>query len=398
MTSGDSSNFLVAEAQLALEHARKTKAERTKDLGRPIQLAGKALALHIRNGHAWIAENTHTAKKIDLESAKTLQVYKGHTGPVTCLAFCDKVKGSGDGKILITGSWDQTINLWDSDTKELISSTKAHSDFVKALLVFPSLQLLVSSSSDKTVRFWDLSNPLEPTPLPSFGSISAHTRPVECLDGVVQSDKSAVLYTADTMGIIKVWDLTLQDTTPPRWASTLKTEHQYHRTKINEMMVGNEQVWTASSDESVHVTFMNPTKGKPPKPITHPTGVRAILPLPLTALSETYLVTGAGDVIRTFDISNLEEPELLGEVDAHWYDVTSIRLWVRQVKGQDDKARIEPWVITASLDGTLRKWKLSELIDPSTLPKLVQATPTPAASLSALTEEEERELAELMDD
>ncbi|KAF8630362.1 hypothetical protein AX15_002927 [Amanita polypyramis BW_CC] len=361
MANIDSSNFLVAEAQLALEHARNAKAERTKDLGAPIHLLGKALALHVRNGYAWIAENTHTAKKIDLESGKTLQVYKGHTGPVTCLAFCDKVKRSGDGKILITGSWDQTINLWDTDTKVLISSTKAHSDFVKALLVYPSLQLLISSSSDKTVRFWDISNPLEPSPLPAVGSISAHTRPVECLDGVTQSEKAAVLYTADTMGLVKVWDLSFEDTTPPRWKSALRTELNYHRTRVNEMVVGNGTLWTASADETVQVSpeIANSTQGKRPRPITHPTGVRAILPLSLTALAEPYLVTGAGDIIRAYDISNPEEPELLGEVDAHWHDVTSIRHWVRQVRGQDGNNRFEHWVVTASLDGTLRKWKLS---------------------------------------
>lgn len=74
--------------------------------------------------------------------------------------------------------------------------------------------------------------------------MSAHTRPVECLDGVVLSDKSAILYTADTMGIIKIWDLTYEDTTPPRWISALRTEYNYHRTKINEMIVGYGQLWT----------------------------------------------------------------------------------------------------------------------------------------------------------
>jgi len=123
------------------------------------------------------------------QTGRTLQIYRGHLGPVTTLAFCDKVYGSGDGKILITGSWDQVFQFtfvqiatcwhecldhqvvghrsmrileWDFDvcwsknlqTKEVISSTDAHSDFVKSLFVFPSLQLLVSGSSDKIVRFW----------------------------------------------------------------------------------------------------------------------------------------------------------------------------------------------------------------------------------------------------
>lgn len=120
-------------------------------------------------------------------------MYRGHTGPVTCLAFHDKGDGAGDSAILITGSWDQvslfprwirllmtgyhrrsscgtrpsvfalllTATLIPSpQTKECISTTPAaHSDFVKTLFVLPSLQLLVSGGSDKIVRFWCVNPP-----------------------------------------------------------------------------------------------------------------------------------------------------------------------------------------------------------------------------------------------
>lgn len=49
--------------------ARRQKAEKTKTLGQPIQLIGKALDIHIEGNEAWIAENTHVAKKIDLEAS-----------------------------------------------------------------------------------------------------------------------------------------------------------------------------------------------------------------------------------------------------------------------------------------------------------------------------------------
>lgn len=107
----NSNNFLRAEAELVLTQARRVKAERTKSLGSPIQLSGIALAIRVRNGYAWIAQNTNVARKIDLEIGKTLQIYRGHTGPVTCLAFCDKDNGSGDNIILITGSWDQVTTF-----------------------------------------------------------------------------------------------------------------------------------------------------------------------------------------------------------------------------------------------------------------------------------------------
>ena len=41
-----------------------------------------------------------------------------------------------------------------SQDKSLVSSTEAHSDFVKCVLSIPKLKLLVSSGSDKVVRFW----------------------------------------------------------------------------------------------------------------------------------------------------------------------------------------------------------------------------------------------------
>ncbi|TFK42757.1 WD40-repeat-containing domain protein [Crucibulum laeve] len=404
--STDNSNFLVAEAQLALAQERKEKAERIKTLGDPIQLPGIALAIQVRGGDAWISENTTIVRKLDLESGKTKQIYKGHTGPVTCLAFCDKIPGSGDSKILITGSWDQTIKLWDTETKELLSSTEGHDDFVKSLFVFPSLQLLVSGGSDKIVRFWDLSTPLQPEPLSSVGSISSHTRPVECLEGRTTPDGGAVLYTADTMGIIRSWDLVKERGSSPRWLSTLKNEYTQHRTRINEIMCGNNHIWTASADETVQVIPETSTTvgTKPLPPIAHPIAVRTILPLSLTDLGEPYLLTGSGDVIRVYDVSSLEEPELISEIDAHWHDVTAIRFWARKFTGEDKLTRVEPWIISASLDGTIRKWRLTELLNPpppAPLVNIVASDKLPAIKEDeqfAMTEEEERELAELLDD
>ncbi|KAJ7093192.1 WD40-repeat-containing domain protein [Mycena epipterygia] len=398
--------FLVSEAQLVLEEVRRQKSKQTKTLGDPIQLPGKALAIKIHRGYAWVAENTTVARKMDLETGNTLQIYRGHTGPVTSIAFYDKDTSSRDGSILITGSWDKTIKLWDTDTKTLISSTEAHSDFVKCLFVFPSLHLLVSGSSDKIVRFWDLSDATSGKPLTSMGSISSHTRPLSCIDGVSSSDTSAVLYTGDSMGAIKIWDLAKESGAAPRWKSTLKAELNHHRTGINEMRFGHDHLWTASADDTAQVLadpVSQQSTTKPPVSITHPTAVRCILPLSVTDLAEPYLITGAGDVIRVYDVSSLEEPELINEVDAHWHDVTALHLWGRQTVGADGKTRVEPWVVSTSLDGTIRKWKLADLLTQSPAPRLEPPKApqvTPASQTSSefqMTEEEERELAELLD-
>lgn len=85
------------------------------------------------------------------------------------------------------------------------------------------------------------------TPLTSVGSLTDHTRPVESLDARVVSDKSAVLYTADTMGVIKIWELTKDDATPSRWQSVLVGELKHHRTRVNDMVHGNGHLWTGEA-------------------------------------------------------------------------------------------------------------------------------------------------------
>ena len=87
----------------------------------------------------------------------------------------------------------------------------------------------------------------EGKPLTSVGSLTDHTRPVESLDARAVSDTSAVLYTADTMGVIKIWDVIKDNGTPPRWQSTLAGELKHHRTRVNDMIHGNGHLYTGTS-------------------------------------------------------------------------------------------------------------------------------------------------------
>lgn len=179
---------------------------------------------------------------------------------------------------------------------------------------------------------------------------------------------------------MKVWDLQKEDNTPlSRWKSTLKDDLNYHRTRVNEMVVGQGYIWTgrqnllplflishlrtASTDDTVQIHAypapLDSAKAREIKPINHPTAVKTLLPLQLSPLEEPYLITGAGDIIRTYELSSLDSPpELLSTVDAHWHDVTILKLWMR-LSEEGKVTRTEPWIVSASLDGTIRRWRLA---------------------------------------
>lgn len=52
---------------------------------------------------------TSAVTEHQFQTGNTLHLFKGHTAPVTSLAFVDRVPGSGKGDLLLTGSWDKVM-------------------------------------------------------------------------------------------------------------------------------------------------------------------------------------------------------------------------------------------------------------------------------------------------
>ncbi|KAJ9108121.1 hypothetical protein QFC19_002588 [Naganishia cerealis] len=428
MQTDDASNLFQTDAALEKSDARRLKAQRASKIGDPIQLPSKVLALEVRNQDAWVAESGWVARQVDLATGKARRVYKGHQGPCTSLAFYD-IPGSGPNSkdtILFTGSWDKTIKVWNTKTAQCFSTIPAHADFVKCLLVIPWLGLLVSGSSDKQINIWDITplsagsaTPSEPNfRLRKLKTLKDHTRPVECFTFTEPTSSErhsgeATFYSADSMGVIRSWRIKREKENNPDGQAcgfggdvTIleKGTLEGHHTSVAEMNVGEGGLWSASVDN--HVLFHSLARTPSPRapiPIPHPDYVKSVLLLP-TSFHPTapLLLTGSVDEdIRVYDVSEILEQSgdthlavdgqvkarEIANVKGHFGEVSALRCWIKD----GDKGK-EPWVVSASLDATLRRWSMKDILDPPPIP--VEDEKEKETSL--MTADEERELAELL--
>ena len=90
------------------------------------------------------------------------QVLQGHTLQVNSVAF------SPDGRYIVSGSGDRTIQLWDAQTGGQVGNPlQGHTDKVKSVAFSPDGRYIVSGSKDKTIQLWDaqtgsqVGNPLQ---------------------------------------------------------------------------------------------------------------------------------------------------------------------------------------------------------------------------------------------
>ncbi|KAH0565258.1 hypothetical protein GP486_001355 [Trichoglossum hirsutum] len=90
-----------------------------------------------------------TVKLWDTATGAVRHTLIGHSNDVTGVAF------SPDGQLVVSGSGDNTVRLWDTATGAVRHTLMGHSDYVIGVAFSPDGQLVVSGSYDKTVRLWD---------------------------------------------------------------------------------------------------------------------------------------------------------------------------------------------------------------------------------------------------
>ena len=85
-----------------------------------------------------------------LKTGDLIDVLNGHTAPVSCLAF------SHINDILVSGSWDNTVKMWELYTKKGISETYEHNSKITAIALSPNDKEVAVSTLNGELYTWDI--------------------------------------------------------------------------------------------------------------------------------------------------------------------------------------------------------------------------------------------------
>ncbi len=127
----------------------------------------------------------------DVSSGELIYSLEGHSGDVTSVSF------SPDGERLATGSKDDTIRIWDVSSGELVKTLKAHSEDVTSVSFNPDGTQIASASWDTTIIVWDIKTGK------SIRTLKGHT---SYILSVSFSPDGKLLASGSGDQMIKIWD------------------------------------------------------------------------------------------------------------------------------------------------------------------------------------------------
>ena len=189
---------LEAERQEQLEAERQEQLEAERQEQLEAERQEQREAERQRQREAERQRQREIERKRKLENA-SVACTLGHSGSVNSVAI------SPDGQILVSGSDDKTITIWDLSTGQELRTLTGHSESVNSVAISPDGQTLLSGSRDNTIKIWRLSTGEE------LRTLTVHSDSVNFVaispDGQILVSSSHTVVSDIYDNTIKIWQL-----------------------------------------------------------------------------------------------------------------------------------------------------------------------------------------------
>ncbi|MBW4524765.1 MAG: caspase family protein [Phormidium tanganyikae FI6-MK23] len=248
---------------------------------------------------------------IQLQHNKDFLSLKGHTAPIT------QIQISPDNSLLISASTDKTIRLWNIETGELIRTIAGHNDRVTALSFNPDRQSFASASADRTIKIWAIEGNL-------LTILQGHTDEVTSLS--YSSDGRLASGSADNT--VRLWDV-------DRRTSTILGKHKLEiaalafspdgKTLASASWDSRIQLW-AVDEAKLHQTL-----------IGHNSGVTSL------SFNQNGSVLASGSDDTTIKLWNSETGELIKTLIGTQDRVASVAFQSGKLLSTSDRLGLTSW-------------------------------------------------------
>ena len=255
----------------------------------------------------------------DVNTGRRLRTLTGHTGGVYSVSF------SPDGNTLASGSGDDTVRLWDVDTGRHLRTLTGHTRVVYSVFFSPDGDMLASGSGDDTVRLWTVDTGRH------LRTLTGHTSTV---NSVFFSPDGNTLASGSDDGTVRLWAV---DT--GRHLRTL-TGHTWAVNSVSFSPDG-DTLASGNSDGTVLLWKVAPSSPQLPEDVNRD-GVVNIIDLTLVASNFGETGANAADV-NSDGVVNIVDLTLVAAAFGNTVSA-SPEIWSRLLDGILTRAAVEAWL------------------------------------------------------
>lgn len=280
-----------------------------------------------------------TIKLWDTATGNCLQTLQGHTNWVRGVLFLPKHLCGADpagAPLLISGSSDDTIKLWDPHTGACLRTWTVASQGVWAIALSPDGHLLATGGTDATVKLWHM-----PTGLLSH-TLKGHMKQVRSL--VFSPDGQRIISASEDQ-TIRIWDTTsgecrhlLHEHTSAVWSVAGSTYHRFASGSLDQRV----KLWDLRNGRCLstlqgYTAFVWATAIAPQRPVRS-----------TSASDRGTALLASGTTDHTIKLWNLQTGKCVKTLCGH-------ANWVLSVAFRGDGQMLA----SSSFDHTIRLWDIA---------------------------------------